>query len=57
MTDEDRIVKLYVRVPSSLHRQVRIEAAVEDRSMSQVVTQALRSYFQRPKGAAPRKRK
>lgn len=60
MTDqqtETELVALFVRVPRSIRKRVRQEAADEDQSMSQVVSHALKCYFQLPKGAAPKRRK
>lgn len=51
MTKEPELVAIFVRVPRALRKSIRQEAADEDRSMSQVVTSALRMYFKRPKAA------
>lgn len=51
------LVPLFARVPASLRKKVRIEAAKEDRSMNQVITSALKVYFSMPKDSATRKKK
>jgi plasmid stability protein len=40
--------KLTVYVPSNLHRQLKIKAAIEDESMSAMVAEALSFYLQHP---------
>jgi hypothetical protein len=48
---------LFVRhVPNSLKKQIRQKALEEDRSVGDLVIDALRMYVKRPSGAAPRLR-
>lgn len=55
--DDDRIVQMISYVPESMRTQVRIEAATEDITMSQIVLNALKIYFKMPRGAAPKRRR
>lgn len=48
------IVQVIIRVPESMKRQIRMEAAEENRSMNQVINSALKFYFNSPKGQGPK---
>lgn len=50
-------VQIIARVPKTLKDQIRKEAQEEDRSMNQVITTALKYYFNAPKGQGPRKKR
>lgn len=45
---------IYTRVHPDLHRDLRVRAAEEDRTMSEVIVSAIKLYLQRPAGAAPK---
>ena len=42
---------LYVRLPSDLHRRLKISAAERDRPMSEMVVEAVAQYLERTKEA------
>lgn len=48
-------VGVFVRVSPELRKRIRIEAAEQDMSMSQVISSALMLFFSSPKGAAPKR--
>lgn len=56
-SDETEFVQVIFRIPRSLRRAVKMEAAAEERTMNQVFISALRAYFNAPKGQGPRKKK
>lgn len=45
---------IYTRVHPDLHRDIRVRAAEEDRSMSEVIVAAIKLYLSRPAQAAPK---
>jgi plasmid stability protein len=42
---EGRMAKTTVELPEVLHRKLRVKAALENRSMNEIVIDALRSYL------------
>lgn len=52
MSEPARI--LYVYTNPTTHRAIRVRAAEEERTMSEVANSALRAYLKIPAGVAPR---
>lgn len=50
-------IGMLIRLPPTLRKKIRMEAAETDRSMNQVVVSALKAYFLAPKGQGPRRKK
>lgn len=54
--DDANLVGFFTRISPEARRAVKQEAAREDITMGEVVEQALKAWFARPKGAAARRK-
>lgn len=46
----DEIVSTSMKIPKSLHIELKIAAAREERDMGEIIADALRAYFEKSKG-------
>lgn len=44
--DEEETVKMTVNIPKPLHKEAKIQAIIEERTLREIVMDALEQYFQ-----------